>query len=74
MPSLLEEIEACGPSDEFSSDTPATVREFLICDYCFWSASSTKSDSIARCPLCSDNLTHLPILQNDVQHPTIKRT
>jgi hypothetical protein len=55
MPTILE---------VYNYETSTTLsREFLICDYCFWAASSISSRrrDINTCPRCDEVISRIPL-------------
>ncbi|MGI0029290.1 MAG: hypothetical protein ACREAQ_06220 [Nitrososphaera sp.] len=59
MPSQLEICEL----DYF----PKWPRLFLICDFCLWAASAicTRRRDVVACPLCSNNISMIPLEDNE---------
>ena len=42
-------------------------RQFLICDFCFWAASSisTRRHDIVRCPQCEAVISRIPLTEKE---------
>jgi hypothetical protein len=42
-------------------------RQFLICDFCFWAASSisTRRRDVLTCPQCSAEVSRIPLADNE---------
>jgi uncharacterized paraquat-inducible protein A len=47
---------------------PALPKQFLICDFCFWSASalSIRRSDIMECPRCSRLLSRIPLAKEEI--------
>ncbi len=43
------------------------TREFLICDFCFWTASaiSTRRHDIVACPQCDAAISRIPLAEKE---------
>jgi len=65
MAGMLEAVTLteADPNGSSSSKTERKKRLFVICNSCYWSASSlpTRKDDIAKCPECRGAISGFPL-------------
>jgi len=51
----------------YSENAEQKKRLFLICDFCYWTATSlpTRKDDAERCPECQGSIVGLPLSDDE---------